>query len=203
MARNTHRLGVMLSAPSLLALAMFAGCGGSSEGSGPEDKFIGRWRLHPDTTDTAFTISCPTLRPYIQWIELVFEHGSVTDLIETAGFVQPPEVGCTPALSFNISGNTATIVNPDPYIGAAPFCDALGFNEMGQAYAIYEFEPNADWSFELQAEIADKPPEGLLKGSATVTPYVPNATTMMLDPQPACDYTSGASGDRFIRLTQP
>jgi hypothetical protein len=136
----------MLNVASLLVAAALAGCGGSSDGSGPEDKFVGRWRIDPNTTQTAFILTCPSAaaRPYNQWFELVFEQGSVTDLVETSGFLQPPEVGCTPALSFDISGNTASIVNPDPYIGMSPFCDALGFNEMGQAYAIFEFEPDAD-----------------------------------------------------------
>src|SRR6185503_7713247 len=136
-----------------------------------------------------------------QWVELLFEHGSVTDLSETSGLIDR-QFGCSPALSYDISGNTAAIVNPDPYLGGAPFCDALAFNAMGDPVALLEFTPGGDWAFVLSPKIPDKPPQGVLPGSATVTPFVPDATTGMLVAQPACTYTS-AGGDTFFRMTRP
>ena len=199
MRTDTQRLKGMLRAPSLLTLAVLAGCGGSSESADPTDDFIGRWELLPTMT-TAFNLTCgATTQPYIQWVELVFEHGSVTDLIDTSGLLDR-QFGCSPVLPYNIGGNTASIVNPDPYVGGAPFCEALAFDAMGNAVALFEFAPGPDWAFELQPKVADKPPEGILKGSATVTPFVPDATGA-LAPQPACSYSSGATGDRFFRLT--
>ena len=203
MPRDTHRLGTKLTVPSLLALAVLAGCGGASKDeSGPWDDFVGRWQLSDGST-TAFMLTCgTTAQPYVQWVELVFEHGSVTDLTETSGLIRP-DFGCTPALAYDVIGDTATIVNPDPYVGGAPFCDALAFDNMGNAVALLEFEPGAEWAFVLQPKVAGKPPEGVLKGAATVTPFVPDATTGMLMPQAACAYTSGTGGDRFFRLSQP
>jgi hypothetical protein len=200
MRTETQRLTGMLSAPSLLTLAVLAGCGGSSESADPADNFIGRWELLPNTTTTAFTLTCNAMpQPYIQWVELVFEHGSVTDLIDTSGLLDR-EFGCSPILPYNIAGDRASIVNPDPYLGGAPFCEALAFDAMGAAVALLEFVPGADWAFELQPKVADKPQEGILKGSATVTPFVPNDAGMLVA-DPACTYSSGASGDRFFRLT--
>jgi hypothetical protein len=200
MRTDTQRLMGIWRAPSLLALAVLAGCGGSSESADPTDNFVGRWELLPTTT-SAFTLNCNMMPgEYIQWTELVFEHGSATDLVETSGLLIP-QFGCLPALSYDISGDTASLANPDPYIGGPPVCEALAFDAMGNAIALLEFAPKSDWVFELQAKVADKPREGILKGSAVVTPFVPDATGTMLVPQPACDYTSGTGGDRFFRLT--
>jgi hypothetical protein len=193
----------MWIAPAL-ALALLAGCGGgsSNDAPGPEEKFLGRWQL-VDGSSTAFTLSCPngTPQPYLQWFELLFEHGTVTDLSETSGLINS-QLGCSPALSYDVMGDTASIVNPDPYQGGAPFCEALAFDNMGNPVAILEFKPGTDWAFVLSAEVADKPPQGVLKGSATVIPWVPDATTNMLVAQAACSYASTAAGDAFFRMTQ-
>jgi hypothetical protein len=207
MLTNLFRRKLMLIATLLAVAVSGASCGGTktvvqTEPPGPEDDFLGRWEIL-DPRTTAFTLTCPspaTPQAYLQWIHLVFEHGTVTDLNETGGIND--QFGCTPAISYNINGNAATVVNPDPYLGGPPFCDALAFDSTGAAVALLEFSPNADWTFELSPLVANKPPQGTLKGSATVTPLVPDASGNLVA-QPACTYSSGNGGDEFFRMTQP
>ncbi len=201
MVTNLIRLKLVLTAMSLVFVVSAASCGGTkTEPPRPEDAFLGRWEI-VDISTTSFMLTCPNVagQAYLQWVHLVFEHGSVTDLNETGGIND--QFGCTPFLGYNVNGDVASIVNPDPYLGGPPACDALAFDNTGAPVALLEFSPDATWKFTLSAPVANKPPQGVLSGAATVTPFVPDASGN-LAPQPACAYTSGTGGDAFIQVTQ-
>ena len=205
MVKNRSRRNLVLSATWLAVAVSAASCGGTKTviqppPPGPEDKFIGRWEI-VDLSRTAFTLTCPapaTPQAYLQWIALVFERGSVTDLNEIGGVND--QFGCTPFIPYNVSGDVAKAVNPDPYLMGPPACDALAFDSMGNPVALLEFSPGPDWAFELSAPVAGKPPQGVLKGAATVTPFVPDAAGNLVA-QPSCTYSSGNGGDAFFQVT--
>src|SRR5829696_1301487 len=91
MVTNLIRCKLVSSAMWLAVAVSAASCGGTktviqTEPPGPEDPFLGRWEI-VDISTTAFTLTCPGVagQAYLQWVHLVFEHGSVTDLNETGG----------------------------------------------------------------------------------------------------------------------
>jgi hypothetical protein len=184
-----------------------AGCGGGSSG-GPEDAFIGRWfQTSPnpqDPTATGFTLTCTDSNfsglsgPVLIWGSLEFEHGTLTDLAETSG-------NCSP-LNYDIKGKTATVPNPDPYIGSAPGCvipftlsDAAG-NPLS-AFLILTPGSGANWSFMLlDTKAASGAPQGRLVGTATGHIISQDGNGGTIESTPDCTY---AGMDTYFRLTQP
>jgi hypothetical protein len=187
-----------------LSGGLVAGCGGDSEGGGPEDAFIGRWfQLAPDPTSdpfgTGFTLTCndPLFSglggQILIWGSLVFEHGVLTDLAETSG-------NCSP-LNYDINGNIATVPNPDPYLESDPGC-VIPFSVMGAAGLVDAFfiltpGAGAAWSFQLlDTKTPGGAPQARLVGSASAHIIVADGT----ESSPDCTY---AGMDTFFRLTQP
>src|SRR5262245_26097305 len=148
-----------------LALAvstgLVAGCGGDSN---PTGAYLGTWfQVSPDPTmpgATGFTLSCadplfsflapaPPAAPrqFMVWPSLTFEHGALTDLVETSG-------NCS-SLNYNIKGNTATVPNPDPYFDDDPGCGfPLNVTDQTTGLALrsaFILFPNDGWTFTLHA----------------------------------------------------
>src|SRR3954463_8283085 len=100
----------------VLSVGMAAGCGGDESSGGPEDAFVGYW--FAESTTTGFTMTCtdadftplfpPGMNQFPIFGALKFEHGELTDLAETSG-------SCN-LLNYDIKGDTASVVNPDPYV---------------------------------------------------------------------------------------
>jgi hypothetical protein len=198
----------------VLSAGLAAACGGDG-GGGPEDQFIGRWFYEPpDATvpgSTGFTMTCtdpifsavfpassPT--PFLIFGSLNFEHGELTSLVDTSG-------NCN-ILDYTVSGNSATVPNPDPYLKGTsdptPGCffqfnlsDANGYPIA--AFAI--ISPGPSWTFKM---LPDKTAGGArraqLVGSATAHLIADNGTTTGAISTPDCTY---AGSDTFFRLTQP
>jgi hypothetical protein len=208
---NTHsRSRAAAAATLVLALSggLAVGCGGSSSGGGPEDAFIGRWfQQSPnpsDPTATGFTLTCndPNFSDLsgaaLIWGSLIFEHGTLTDLAETSG-------NCSP-LNYDIKGKTATVPNPDPYIGSTPGCviqftntDAAG-NAL-PAFLILTPGEGTNWSFMLlDTKASSGAQQGRLAGSATGHIIEADASGNIVESTPDCTY---AGMDTYFRLTQP
>ena len=200
-------------AVTMLTLVLSAvGCGGG-DGGGPEDQFLGRWFYEaPDPTtigSTGFTMSCTdpifgqvfpatAMTPFLIFSSMNFEHGELTDLVDTAG-------NCN-ILSYDVKGNSATVPNPDPNTTPpdAPAC-LFQFNLRDtNGYPISSFaviSPSSSWTFKL---LPDKTAGGArraqLVGSATAHLLADDGSTTGAISNPDCTY---AGQDTFFRLTQP
>jgi hypothetical protein len=199
----------------ILSAGLAAACGGDG-GGGPEDQFIGRWFYEPpDTTmpgSTGFTMTCtdPIFKdvfpasspaPFLIFQSMNFEHGELTSLVDTSG-------NCN-ILDYTVSGNSATVPNPDPYLKGTsdptPSC-LFQFNLIDStngapiaAFAI--ISPGPSWTFKM---LPDKTAGGArraqLVGSATARLIADDGTPTGAISTPDCTY---AGSDTFSRLTQP
>jgi len=200
-------------AVTMLTLVLSAaGCGGG-DGGGPEDQFLGRWFYEaPDPTaigSTGFTLTCTdpifsqvfpasAMTPFLIFSSMNFEHGELADLVDTAG-------NCN-ILNYDVKGNSATVPNPDPYVGkdAAPDC-LFQFNlQDTNGYPIAAFaviKPSSSWTFKL---LPDKTAGGArraqLVGSAAAHLLADDGSATGAISSPDCTY---GGQDTFFRLTQP
>ena len=182
-----------------------AACGGDGDG-GPTDSFVGRWVKAFEPAASGFGLVCTdtnfadyNISSLLIWPSVEFEHGVVSDLIETSG-------NC-PTLNWNIAGKVATLPDPDPVVDDVPACgfdiswqDASGFVNPG--LVIIAPKP-ADWKFTLLGtKNASGAPQAELAGSADVDILLLDETgaTIVSMATPACSY---AGADTYFRLTQP
>ena len=206
------------AAVTMLALVLSGGlavgCGGGDGGSAA-DQFIGRWFYEPpDPTvlgSTGFTLTCTdpifstvfpasAMTPFLIFSGMTFEHGELTDLVDTAGICN--------FLSWDVNGNSATVPNPDPHLkgeqDATPFC-VYQFNLADTAgnpvAAAILLKPTDSWTFQM---LPDRTEGGArraqLVGSAAATLFADNGTATGAMSTPDCTY---AGKDTFYRLTQP
>lgn len=204
------------SAFAMLALAAActtgASCGSDGDSGGPSDAFVGRWIKsfdEPSATDpdaTGFSVSCTdpnfTLLsgPFLVWNNIAFEHGVVTDLVETSG-------NC-PLLNWDIAsgGKAATVPNPDPVVDQVPECtvefeyaDATGVVLPG--LMILHPDAGDDWKFSLLGtKNSFGAPKAQLQGSAKVDMARLDAMDNVLETTIPCTY---AGTDTYFRFTQP
>ncbi len=166
--RSTVPFGALV-----LALSGFAaGCGGSSSGGhGPAEKFAGRWELDPDT-GPFHLINCSDggyNNEGVLWTELIFEFGELTDLSESSGscvsVVASPTGGATPVpgWGYDVSGDSATLPDEDPYTGDPPTCLA-SVGMTAEYYPILlEISPKPNsWQFKLEPVASGEPRRALL-----------------------------------------
>jgi hypothetical protein len=192
----------------VLSVGMAVGCGGSDSG-GPEDAFVGYWFAESPTT--AFTVTCtdsvfgPVYSPGSNQLRifdvLKFEHGELSDLAETSG-------SCN-LLNYDIKGDTATVVTPDPYVtpaGTASSCLAglPLFDNMGYPIpADIRLTPTASWTVK---RLPDKTAAGgdriQLAGTASARLRADDGsgTGNAVVSNPECTY---GGMDTFFRLTRP
>ena len=188
-------IGGAFLAAGLLVLGCGGGSGGNSDGAAAA--FMGHWAL--EGTSTSFKISCPTLNisgPQFVWTELAFEHGVLADLTDVS-------TGCvTPGISFDIAGDVASAVNPDPYTGNAPLCRSVLANDANGLPIFIDLTFSALTITKIQAATTDKAPRVLFGGTASGPLMEDDGTGMgnfvTVD---TCSYSG--SGDVFHRTTQP
>jgi hypothetical protein len=204
------------SAFAMLALAVActtgASCGSDGDSGGPADAFLGRWiksfdePIAGEPDATGFTISCtdPNFTFFtgslLVWNSIAFEHGVVTDLVESSG-------NC-PLLNWDIdsSGKAATVPNPDPVIDEVPECILeLEYEDTAGNIlpALMWIHPGADLKFSLLGtKNSIGAPKAQLQGSAQVDMARLDATNMRFDTAVAtpCTY---AGTDTYFRFTQP
>jgi hypothetical protein len=190
-----------------------ASCGGDGDGGGgPADAFLGTWiksfdePIAGEPDATGFTITCANANftvlngPRLVFPSIAFEHGVVTDLVETSG-------NC-PLLNWDIdgSGKAATVPNPDPVIAEIPECIAeLEYEDTAGNVlpALMWLHPGSDLKFSLLGtENSLGAPKAQLQGSAMVDLARLDATNMRFDTDLAmpCTYTGT---DTYFRFTQP
>jgi hypothetical protein len=192
----------------ILSVGMAAGCGGDGDGGGPQDKFIGLWLN--ESVNTGFTMSCTDSRlttvfpaagtAFGVFGSLQFEHGELTDLVDTSG-------NCN-LLSYDINGDTATVVDPDPYSDLDPPDNAAGCvlqfgypTPSGTLPAAALLSPSASWSAKLLAEKTAGGADRLeLSGTAVATVFVDDGSAEGVLSTPECSY---GGSDTFFRLTRP
>jgi hypothetical protein len=186
--------GALLTA-SLLAL----GCGGGSSSStdGAAAAFMGHWAL--EGTTTSFSITCPTLAAtgaQVVWTELVLDHGVLADLTDVS-------TACvTPGISFDIAGDEASAVNPDPYTGNAPLCRSILGNDANGIPIFIDLTFSALTITKLQASTTEKAPRVLYAGTASGPLMEDDGTgTGTFKTADTCTYAG--TGDVFHRTTQP
>jgi hypothetical protein len=206
----TRSRAATVAALSLSLSVVAVGCGGDGGGGGPQDKFIGLW-FNEAVDTTGFTLACtdsrltsvfPTAGALFEiWGSLQFEHGELTDLVDTSG-------NCN-LLSYDIKGDTATIVNPDPYLDADPPDNAAGcvvqFGVPTTAGSVLSaaalIAPSASWAVKL---LPDKTAGGgdrlELSGTASATVFIDDGSTDGILSTPACTY---GGSDTFFRLSRP
>ena len=200
-----------ISALSLvLSVGMAAGCGGDGDAAGPEDAFVGYWFAESPTT--GFTVTCTdTIFSQVftaggdnqlrVFEVLKFEHGELTDLAETSG-------SCN-LLTYDIKGDSATVVNPDPYdTGTDPVAGCvtgLPLADMaGKAIpADMRLRPDASWTVKRLAEKTAAGADRLqLAGTASARLRADDGsgTGNIFVSNPECTY---GGMDTFFRLTRP
>jgi hypothetical protein len=160
----------------LLALSGFAaGCGGSSGGGGhgPADKFVGRWELDPDT-GPYHLINCSDdyyNNDGVLWTELLFEYGELTDLSESSGICSSAVASASPmggvspipGWGYDVSGDTATLPDEDPYTGDAPTCVAsVGATMEGYPIGLQLSPKPNSWRFKLEPVASGEPRRAVL-----------------------------------------
>ena len=187
--------GVLLTA-SLLTLG--CGGGGSSDSDGAAAAFMGHWALEGATT--SFSITCPTLGAsgsQVVWTELVLDHGVLAALTDVS-------TACvTPGISFNIAGDEASAVNPDPYTGNAPLCRAIVANDANGIPVFIDLSFTDLTITKLQASSTEKAPRVLFAGTASGPLMEDDGSgTGNFVTADTCTYSS-TTGDFFHRTTQP
>jgi hypothetical protein len=190
---------------ALVAVALsggFAvGCGSDSSGS-PADAWTGRW-LDADNS-TGFTMSCtdatfsqlfPANTQYQIFGGLTLEKGEVTDLTDTAGYCN--------LLNYDIKGNSATLVSPDPYLMDAAACiyTFIATDGVNNFNAAIRLTPASGWTLK---KISDKSAAGaeqlqLIGTAAADVAIDDNTATGLTSPPGSCSY---GGQDTFFRLTK-
>jgi hypothetical protein len=193
----------------VLSVGIAAGCGGGDSSGGPEDAFVGDW--FAESADTGFTVTCtdPVFGPVFSsgnnqlqlFLVLKFEHGVLTDLAETSG-------SCG-IMNYDIKGDAATIVTPDPYrtgtdttaacTTGLPLTDMAGY----PIPADIRLKPDVSWTVK---RLPDKTAAGAdriqLSGTASARLRADDGTGTgnVLVSNPECTY---GGMDTFFRLTRP
>ena len=200
-----------ISALSLvLSVGMAAGCGGDGDAVGPEDAFIGYW--FSEAATTGFTVTC-TDTVFSQVFTagnnqleifgvLKFEHGVLTDLAETSG-------SCN-LLNYDIKGDSATVVNPDPYMTGtdttARCLAGLPLFNMATGAPIpadIRLTPDTSWTVKKLAEKTASGADRIqLAGTASARLRADDGTGTgnAVVSNPECTY---GGMDTFFRLTRP
>ncbi len=204
----TRSRAATISALSLvLSVGMAAGCGGDGDAVGPEDAFVGYWFAESPTT--GFTLTCTdTIFSQVFMAEqfrvfdaLKFEHGALTDLAETSG-------SCN-LLNYDIAGDSATVVNPDPYdTGTDPVAGCVTglplSDTAGKAIpADIRLRPGASWTIKRLPEKTAAGGDRLqLAGTASARLRADDGTGTgnIVVSNPECTY---GGMDTFFRLTRP
>jgi hypothetical protein len=206
MSTKTSRTFSRTMAPLALALVLaggLMGCGGSSGDA--TDAWVGHW-IDVDNT-TGFTMACtdatfstifPAGTQYQIFGGLTFEKGELTDLSETSGYCN--------LLNYDIKGNSATVVTPDPYLkGTADatasciytFVVSDGTNNFNAAIRL---TPDAGWSIK---KLGDKSAAGAeqvqLIGTAAADIVIDDGSQNGLATTTPCSY---GGQDTFFRLTK-
>jgi hypothetical protein len=204
----TRSRAATITALSLvLSVGIAAGCGGDS--GSPADAFVGYW--FSESATTGFTVTCtdsafgPVFSTGNNQLQifgvLKFEHGEVTDLAETSG-------NCN-LLNYDIKGDTATVVTPDPYVtpaGTAASCLTglpLFDNAGNPIPADIRLTPDASWTVK---RLPDKTAGGAdriqLAGTASARLRADDGTGTgnAVVSNPECTY---GGMDTFFRLTRP
>jgi hypothetical protein len=202
MTSRTRSRTTALAALALVLSGGFAvGCGGDSSGSAA-DAWTGHW-LDADNT-TGFTMGCtdatfsqlfPSGTQYQIFGGLTFEKGELTDLTETSGYCN--------LLNYDIKGNSATVVSPDPYLMDAAAC-IYSFVATDGTYnynAAIKLTPNAGWTVK---KLSDKSAAGAeqvqLVGTAAADIAIDDGSaTGLVSPTGSCSY---GGQDTFFRLTK-
>jgi hypothetical protein len=201
------RAATMSALALVLSAGAAAGCGGDDSG-GPADAFVGYW--FAESATTGFTVTCtdavfgPVYSPGNNQLQvfglLKFEHGELTDLAETSG-------NCN-LLNYDIKGDTATIVSPDPYAPTATAASCLAAlplfdNQGNQIPADIRLTPDASWAVK---RLPDKTAAGAdriqLAGTASARLRADDGTGTgnAVVSNPECTY---GGMDTFFRLTRP
>lgn len=199
--------GTRLSTGMLLLIvgaAVSLGLGGCGSDSGttvgPEEKFLGRWEL--DSAMSTFSLNCTTLgqvTDFPVWVELEFEHGTLTDVSETS------RACAQPGLSFSLgAGNTSlTLATPDPYRMApnnmATCAVDVGTDANGNRQnLVFTFQTA---TFTLTQTAAGQAPQGVWAASGSGTLFSVDAMTGAASTADTCTY--GGTGDNFHQMTRP
>jgi hypothetical protein len=184
----------------VLCGGLAAGCGGGSS-SDITDAWTGHW-LDADST-TGFTMTCtdpnftglfPANTQYQIFGGLTFEKGELTDLTETSGYCN--------LLNYDIKGNSATVVSPDPYLMDTAACiyQFVVTDTAGNSFnAAIQLTPDPGWSIK---RLSDKSAAGAeqveLSGTASADIAVQDVSGTVVTTTP-CSY---GGKDTFFRLTK-
>jgi hypothetical protein len=168
-----------------------AACGG---GSSEEafSSFLGTWKLESTST---FTVTCPGQTPLTDasiWDELVFDPGTVSDIIEITGGSRDI-TGNLCRFGYNVKGQTASITAIDGLTNAAPSCEFVlqvqndpMTGNVTEVDSVQIAPTPAQWSLALQPAVKNAPPHAILNGAAQWTEkHLTVAGTTAL---PACTY---------------
>jgi hypothetical protein len=161
--RSTLLFGALVLAASGLS----PGCGGDSNGDVPRpgDAFVGRWALDPDSGP--YTMSgCADASlngNWYVWDDMVFEYGELSDLMEVSGtcssYVESTGGASSIAgLSYDVSGDTATVSAKSPFSGDAPYClTSLGSDGLGYPVGLRLTPDPTSWQFTLTPKAGGEP----------------------------------------------
>lgn len=200
-SRTCFRTMALAGLALVLSGGLTVGCGGSNSG-GPADAWTGHW-LDADNT-TGFTMGCtdatfsqlfPSNTQYQIFGGLTFEKGELTDLTETSGYCN--------LLNYNIKGNSALVVSPDPYLMDTATCiyTFVATDGTNNFNAAIRLTPNAGWTVK---RLSDKSAAGaeqvLLVGTAAADIAIDDGSaTGLVSPAGSCSY---GGQDTFFRLTK-
>jgi len=200
MSRIFSRTMALTALALVLSGGLAAGCGGDGS-SDITDAWVGHW-LAADPT-TGFTMSCtdpnfaglfPANTQYQIFGGLKFEKGALTDLSETSGYCN--------LLNYDIKGNSATVVSPDPYLMDAAACiyTFVVTDTAGNSFnAAIQLTPDPGWSVK---RLSDKSAAGAeqvqLVGTAAADIAVQDVSGPVVTTTP-CSY---GGKDTFFRLTR-
>jgi hypothetical protein len=160
------RSGLLFGALLLAASGLASGCGDSNgDADRPGDAFVGRWALDPDSGPYTMSGCADTTLngDWYIWEDVVFDYGELSDLMEVSGtcssFVQSTGgASSIPGLSYDVSGETATVSAENPFSGDEPFClTTLGTDALGYPIGLRLTPDPTSWQFTLTAKAGGEP----------------------------------------------